>query len=820
MGKTERRNVSQKKKSPMRTSLKLRKEKKMKGGELKEDDVNDIINRNIGSMKKRTGAYVRNLITYLEDMKGYLDKPEYIDQVSEQTDKDKFVEDKAKFVEDKAKFEEDKDNIINMIKDYFKKSLPPDFSNNYTATIEEVIPILEKILKFLEDVIKLPSSTPPPSPFKYLYDDLKKNVVDVIQIMKAIAEGSEIKIAAASDDESGVAADDTTSTGAAADDATIDIDGLNEGLNKIGRIFVIGNMKENDNINVYEKLAPTARIIMAYMVEISQEKQTELNKAMNNLKIEQAINKIKKQDQPEHDILGFLSNTDIQNLLEGKGIISKSDIQNATQSLNELKSNVNEYFPYVDNQMVAPVTNAQTTQETFEANIQIDENRKKFVEIVQYLLDLVTKITKKVTFATTGTAASDDKYATTGTGKSGAAAAAASDDESADKSGAAAAAAADASEIAELKQGLDMINNIFNSGMGMDKNDDDELFEKLKLAKRVINAYWIYIDENERIKFKKYADDGKPDTLFFTSEDNESLLKGELIITETDILNARNRLNSFKSIVNDPNSLKNKVIDNSTKYPKYVLTKDTFEKKIDFLIKLLNDIEIKVKKKIEDTTKNASNKDTNEIEETNDITIDSDKELVTLNITDQEGHIIYSYILRFTREGKGVTSGNDSATPIPKPVKKGNDTTSIGNESESDSDESEEEEDTNVSSNDSNSNEDITSSDSNESEEDKDTNVSGNDSDSNEDTNVSDSNEDTNVNDSNEDTTGGDTGELLKKDEHVIGKYVVRPFRSFSFGGGGGRDAINDQYTIPTTVLTAKMNEPFTINDNTFIISN
>ena len=35
---------------------------------------------------------------------------------------------------------------------------------------------------------------------------------------------------------------------------------------------------------------------------------------------------------------------------------------------------------------------------------------------------------------------------------------------------------------------------------------------------------------------------------------------------------------------------------------------------------------------------------------------------MTLNITDQEGHIIYSYILRFTREGRGVTIANGSGS--------------------------------------------------------------------------------------------------------------------------------------------------------------
>jgi len=202
------------------------------------------------------------------------------------------------------------------------------------------------------------------------------------------------------------------------------------------------------------------------------------------------------------------------------------------------------------------------------------------------------------------------------------------------------------------------------------------------------------------------------------------------------------------------------------------LTQDTFKQKINFLIDLLNEIDRKVKKKIEDTTKNASNKDTNEIKEINDITIDSGEELVTLNITDQEGHIIYSYILRFTREGKGVTiangSGNDSDSGKPEESK-------VINMQQG---------------------KNVTGDDSNKSEDNEDTKAT-----------ISDSNEVTNVSSSDSDKQKNTRTlpEFTKLSEQIR---------------GGGRDAINDQYTIPTTVLTAKMNEPFTINDNTFIISN
>ena len=80
---------------------------------------------------------------------------------------------------------------------------------------------------------------------------------------------------------------------------------------------------------------------------------------------------------------------------------------------------------------------------------------------------------------------------------------------------------------------------------------------------------------------------------------------------------------------------------------------------------MLDEIESKVENESQDTTSETEgeiNKDTNKIKEINDITIDSDEKLVTLNITDQEGHIIYSYILKFTREGTGVTNASASAS--------------------------------------------------------------------------------------------------------------------------------------------------------------
>jgi hypothetical protein len=73
---------------------------------------------------------------------------------------------------------------------------------------------------------------------------------------------------------------------------------------------------------------------------------------------------------------------------------------------------------------------------------------------------------------------------------------------------------------------------------------------------------------------------------------------------------------------------------------------------------------------------------------------------------------------------------------------------------------------------------------------------------------------DTSESDSDSDS---DTSKLLKRlaDTGKSGNSLIR---SYSFGGK--RDSIHDQYTIPKTVLTARMNEPFSIDDNSFIISN
>jgi len=305
---------------------------------------------------------------------------------------------------------------------------------------------------------------------------------------------------------------------------------------------------------------------------------------------------------------------------------------------------------------------------------------------------------------------------------------------------------------------------------------------------RVINGYLIDIDKNTKAIFNGYVANHKedPHIPFFTDKDIGRLLKGELIITGKDISTARNSLNKLKSNVkNDPNSLENKVIENSKKTLNNKLTKEEFKEIIDSLETLLDEIESKVKKKIENTTsetEDTSNKDTNKIKEINDITIDSDEKLVTLNITDQEGHIIYSYILKFTREGTGVTSASASG-------------------SDSDSDKSEEskvinrQQGTNVSDS-----------------------ASGSDNESESDSNVSERRMDTTINVSNEsvDTSKSASSELLKKNTGLPPFTQLAEIRHF----GGGRDPINDQYTIPKTVLTARMNEPFSIDDNSFIISN
>jgi len=154
----------------------------------------------------------------------------------------------------------------------------------------------------------------------------------------------------------------------------------------------------------------------------------------------------------------------------------------------------------------------------------------------------------------------------------------------------------------------------------------------------------------------------------------------------------------------------------------------------------------------DDTGFNESANSTNVIEETNEIKIKKDEELVTLNITDQEGHIIYSYILKFTRDGD-----SDKSKGAPSAIQ----ALALQTESHVDSD-------------------------SNKLKKDEVTN---------------------------DDDIESNTPDQTR---------MVRA-RSKSLGGSGGkitRDSINEQFEIPKTVLTAKMNEPFTINDNSFIISN
>ena len=627
MGKTERRNVSQKKRSPVRTTLKLRKEKKMKGGELTEGDVNNIKNRDKESLGG-TLEIVDALLDNLKDMKTNLDKPEYINQVSNQTDKEKFKTDITNFVNNEGS------NIINMINKYFENSPSLDFSKKYTETIKKVIPILEYILGFLEKRIKIPSSINPNNynPFKSLYNRLKKNVVEVIQIMEAIAEGAEIKIAP--------------------EDADTAIPTIVADTGELGATVGLTTGKSNTNItNVADK---------------------------------------------SNDESGPITST----------IVADTGELGATVGLTTGKSD----------------TAATDTNEMID----------------------------------------------------------------------------------KLKRGLDIIYRIYNSSIGINANDQQSLSEKLNPIERVINGYLIHIDKEGKAELnelvKKHRD---PHIPFFTSKDIGRLLNGELIITEQDILYARNSLNELKSNVkNDPNSLENKVIKNSQTHstirPEYKLTKETFEENINFLIKLLNEIEKKVKKESQDTTsetEDTSNTDTNVIKEINDITIDSDEELVTLNITDQEGHIIYSYILKFTRKG---------------------DTSASASGSDSDSDKSEEskvinrQQGTNVS--------DSASGSDNESESDSDSNVSERRMDTTGSDSAKSVNEDTTINVSNEsvDTSKSASSELLKKNTGLPPFTQLAEIRHF----GGGRDPINDQYTIPKTVLTARMNEPFSIDDNSFIISN
>ena len=71
MGKTERRNVSQKKRSPVRTTLKLRKEKRMKGGELNEPltktEIDNIKNRNKDGTMESILALVKTYVVNMNE---------------------------------------------------------------------------------------------------------------------------------------------------------------------------------------------------------------------------------------------------------------------------------------------------------------------------------------------------------------------------------------------------------------------------------------------------------------------------------------------------------------------------------------------------------------------------------------------------------------------------------------------------------------------------------------------------------------------------------------------------------------------------------
>jgi hypothetical protein len=217
--------------------------------------------------------------------------------------------------------------------------------------------------------------------------------------------------------------------------------------------------------------------------------------------------------------------------------------------------------------------------------------------------------------------------------------------------------------IKKLNDGLVIIHKIDIISKGMDKEDQERLSKKLNPIKRVINVFLIYKNSEIKKKFKEFVKkyNAPPRISFF----NERLLKGELIITVDNISTARDSLSKLKSNLDKPQSLGYKVIENS----KNELTKETFEKNINFLIELLDEIEKEVEKESQDTTsetKDKSNTNTNEIKETNNITIDSDEELVKLNITDQEGHIICSYILKFTRKGQGESLTIASASEFKR----------------------------------------------------------------------------------------------------------------------------------------------------------
>ena len=158
MGKTQKRNnnVSQKKRSPVRTSLKLRKEKKMKGGNIDQNDIDMIKNRNTNfqdTILELVNKYVTNM-----NESGYII--------------------------------EKSDQLNTMIKAYFNKN--EDFSTNYRTIIIEVITTLKTSLDDLENKNI--------STYESEREELNKHKIliqyvnDFIKIMEAIAEGAEIDI--------------------------------------------------------------------------------------------------------------------------------------------------------------------------------------------------------------------------------------------------------------------------------------------------------------------------------------------------------------------------------------------------------------------------------------------------------------------------------------------------------------------------------------------------------------------------------------------------------------------------------------------------
>lgn len=394
MGKTQKRNnnVSQKKRSPVRTSLKLRKEKKMKGGEVTDTFVDDIKTR-----AKNTTAPVLKKVEAI------------VKNINENINESSFNNN-----QELERIIEKKQEIKNRLIDYYNHKNADFKDKNKVNDINNIRTFVNNIINELNSII-------PPSQDKKYSSNNDQSIINGLNelktIMNAVLEGiasaeelsnmnKEDKNVTAdksntnitgddkSDDKSDDESDDKSDADATDADATDADDGItdqefdqavNDQFEKAQTAMsnILSRIKDtSENKNMVEQVFETVKkILSAYLVK---------NKKISNENIEQ--NKILNQQQ-----------IDELNNPNRPFIISENEF---TTTINELRplldtEKVFLLFPVLDNSMAAQPVDASSIKEIEEANIQIDENRNKFVENVKYLLNLVTKIKEKITFATT-----------------------------------------------------------------------------------------------------------------------------------------------------------------------------------------------------------------------------------------------------------------------------------------------------------------------------------------------------------------------------------------------------------------------------------